>query len=221
MSQAGTQRSQQRIEVVGDYAVALIVEPEDMREEAETLQATLLNLSISGAKLVVPKLLRQNRSVRVHLIVDKLGVSFYLAAQIRWGTVDERGRYLVGCSFSPNIPEGILRHIAGEQRLERRERDRRPALRKVELVRPGGRFWNREYAELRNYATGGFCLELNREVELGDHLKVRLNKKLPEVGVIVRWEMQRDKQTLVGCEFVDPTCFADVAAELEGTVAKG
>lgn len=205
-------RVEPRYEIDGELGVIVFIEPEDHRAEPIELNATLLNLSASGAKMSVPTALEQDRLLKIKLIVEKLGVSFYLQARVCWAERDGAAS-IVGCALKPNIPEGVLSHLAAGGRLNRRDQDRRTAAIQVGLGRTGIRLWSREKAELRNYAAGGVCLETGKTAQLGETLRVRFaTDQVDGVDVTVRWVMQQGERFLMGCEYKDPAGFAVLKA---------
>jgi len=202
-------RAEPRYEIDGELGVTMIIEPEDHRAAPIELAATLLNLSASGAKMVVPAALEQDRSVRIKLVVEKLGLSFYLSARVCWAASEGAESSIVGCQLSPNIPEGILQHVARGGRLNRRDKDRRATSIQVQLNRAGMRFWSREKAGLRNYAAGGVCLETHKTAALGEVIRIRFpTEQVDGVDVVVRWVMQQGDRYLIGCEYQEASSFA-------------
>ena len=210
MSQAAAgPRSEPRYEIDGELGVTLIIEPEDHRAAPIEMKATLLNLSASGAKMVVPTTLQQDRTVRVKFVVEKLGLTFYMSARVCWVAAEGFESSIVGCQLKPNIPEGILSHLASGGRLNRRDQDRKATAINVGLTRGGIRLWSREKACLRNYATGGVCLETQKTAKLGETLRIRFaTDQVDGVDVVVRWVMQQDERYLIGCEYQDAASFA-------------
>lgn len=215
MSQAAVvgARVEPRYEIDGELGVIVFIEPEDHRAEPIELKATLLNLSASGAKMSVPAALEQDKAIKIKLIVEKLGVSFYLQARVCWAEQDGTAASIVGCSLTPNIPEGVLSHLGSGGKLNRRDQDRRATAIQVGIGRTGLRLWSREKAELRNYAAGGVCLETGKSAQLGETLRVRFaTDQVDGVDVVVRWVMQQGERFLMGCEYKDPAGFAVLRA---------
>lgn len=211
MSQvAAHPRVEPRYEIDGELGVTLIIEPNDHRAAPIELKATLLNLSASGAKMSVPMALEQDKSVRVKLVVEKLGLTFNLSARVCWAEVAGAEQCIIGCQLSPNIPAGILQNVSQGGKLNRRDQDRRATAIQVGIGRSGGlRIWSREKAELRNYAAGGVCLETTKTAQLGEVLRVRFaTAEVDGIDVVVRWVMQQGDRHLMGCEYQDPAGFA-------------
>ncbi|MCE9607307.1 MAG: PilZ domain-containing protein [Planctomycetia bacterium] len=214
MSQvAVASRVEPRYEIDGELAVTLIIEPDDYRSAPIEVEATLINLSASGAKLAVPTALEQDKTVRIKLVVDRLGLSFYLSARVCWAAPEGESSSIVGCQLSPNIPEGILQHIAQGGRLNRRDQDRRATSMQVGIARGGIRLWSREKAVIRNYAAGGVCLEMTKSAQLAEVLRLRFAMdELEGVDVVVRWVIQQEDRFLMGCEYQNATSFARLQA---------
>src|SRR5262245_231256 len=117
-------RAQARIDLDEAFAVQLTIESDDGRTE-QIVTATVLNLSTGGAKLAVPLALKADKAFRLRLVVDQLGLNMYLSAKVCWSAPDGTDACVIGCRLSPNIPDGILQHIAGGGRLDRRDESRR------------------------------------------------------------------------------------------------
>lgn len=209
---AVAERAQPRYEIEESFSVELVIEPDDHRAEPIRLAATVLNLSTRGAKLAVPMALERDRTVRIQLVVDRLGLSFYLSARVCWAAPAGTEASVVGCQLSPPIPDGILKHIAQGGRLNRRDQDRRPVEATVAISRQGARLWSREQGLLRNYAAGGVCLETGKSAALGEKFQIRLNGT--QLGIVVRWVIQQDDRYLLGCEYEDAASYSSLEAAL-------
>lgn len=201
-------RIQPRYALLEAFCVEVEVERDERPGETLRVVATVLNLSANGAKLAVPQAMGRDETFRIRLAVDRLGLNFYLWAQVCWAAPDGAA-CIVGCRFTPDLPEGILQQLAEGMRLDRRDRDRLKTCAKVGIVRENSRFWSRETGRLHNYATGGVCVETDRTAKLGETVTLRLDKKhRVEVPVVVRWVAEQDDRYLMGCEYADPQSFA-------------
>lgn len=208
MSQTVPPRVEPRYEINEALAVTVTIEPEDRRLAPFELTATMLNLSASGAKLLVPMRLENDRALHVKLAMDHLGVSFHLAARVCWTEQWENGAYVIGCRLSPEIPEGILQQVVQGGTLNRRDHGRRTADVALRFAPPGTSQWRRRTALLRNYAAGGVCLETTRSAAPGEILRLYPDRRrFAEFDVTVRWVLQQSDRYIYGCEYTDAEAF--------------
>jgi hypothetical protein len=210
-------REAPRYELVDERQVQLELEPDDLHSEPSTVMARLLNLSTQGAKLAVPLDPPRNWTIRMKLAIDELGVSFYLSTRVCWSAPAGDGGYLIGCQLSPAVPETVLRHVAGGARPERREDDRRPTTHQIAVIRKSFFRTREETGVLRNFATGGVCIEVGGGAKLGEVINLRLGEatEIPAIEVVVRWTLQEGDRYLWGCEYADPGSFAMLASLLK------
>lgn len=204
-------RIQPRYDLAEIFCVEVSVEADDRWADPIQLSATVLNLSSNGAKLAVPHALNRNETFRIRLVVDRLGLNFYLSAQVCWAAPEGTAASVIGCRFSPDLPELILQQLADGGRLDRRDRNRLASSAEMGIVRAGSKFWSRENGRLHNYAVGGVCIETDRTAALGERLTLRFSKQV-EVPVVVRWVVEQDGRFLMGCEYENPQSFAELRA---------
>jgi hypothetical protein len=208
-------RIQPRYDLAESFTVEVSVEAPERWAEPVCLTATVLNLSANGAKLAVPYALNRDENFRIRLVVERLGLSFYLSAQVCWSAPEGTAACVIGCRFSPNLPEMILQQLADGGRFDRRDRNRLPASAAVGIVRANSKFWSRETGHLHNYATGGVCVATDRTAALGETLTLRFGKRDGvDVPVIVRWVVEQDQQFLMGCEYSDRQIFESLKVSL-------
>ncbi len=219
MSKSTIDREDPRLELVGNQFVTVTIESDDNRAEPNTVAAQLLNLSAAGAKLSVPLDLPRDKSIRIKLTLEEFALTIYLSGTVCWAAKEGTQSSLIGCRLSPTIPTSILEHVARGGTLDRRDEDRRPTENIVDLLRRRAARGPAEQAELRNYASGGVCLELSQPAELGEHIRVRFrqsaSKSAVQFDVVVRWQMQQSDHYLIGCEYADSQSFELVKTVVE------
>src|SRR5262245_37179336 len=112
-------RSDERYELVGNQFVSVTLEGDDHRAEPITVDAQLLNLSSSGAKLSVPLDLPKDKLLQIKLMLEEFELTMYVSGTVCWSAKDGEQSSLVGCKLNPNIPKSVLQHIAQSGRLDR------------------------------------------------------------------------------------------------------
>jgi hypothetical protein len=208
------ERADQRYELAGNQIIPVTIVSDEHRVDPITVDAQLLNLSSTGAKLALPIDLPRDRWLRLKLTLEEFALTIYVSGKVCWKSNGGEQSCQVGCRLNPQIPTSILQHVAQSGRLDRRDEDRRPVQRPVAIVRRRGLRTVEEPADLHNYADGGVCLSASQPAELGERLTLRLDGG-PKFEVVVRWQMQQGDQCLIGCEYVDAKVFDALKAALE------
>jgi len=177
---------------------------DDRREEMpESLPACLLNLSPHGAKLVVPKPLPLGRNFRLRLTIEQFAMEFYVGAKVCWTASEGESGSVMGCQFKPGIPDKLLAHFAADGNLDRRSSDREKTKWTLGMARQGTKGRGKEKVTLQNYSTGGFCMEANSALALGERFRLTSDRRDWNVEAVVHWQLKKSGMYLHGCGYAE------------------
>lgn len=167
---------------------------------SDSVQAELQDLSLTGAKLLCPKLLVYRQATELNLRCAEPQFDLNFSAEVCWMKPAANGQWHLGCSFVPELPAGIMENLLAVGVLERR-RWIRNAHRVPVLAR-----WEVSNALLPaflwDFSEGGFCILSPGKA--GRQLTVRGQQQADiEVHAEALWDAETDGGCVAGCRFLD------------------
>ena len=169
-------------------------------QPVETLQAELINLSPSGAKISLSTVLRFSEVVRLRIQIPRLGINVDVNSAVRWVRPAHDNQWIFGCSFAHDIAESVLDQLATAGLIERRRDPRHsvriPGFARYELVT------ETIPIEVRNYSDRGFCIASSRLSTVGTTVRVTVNGLGDSSRSLygeVCWQAEQDGEYLLGC----------------------
>jgi len=190
-----------RFESCGSRKATVVIQ-RTSGDEGELIEATLLDISPGGGKLIVDECIRFDEVLRLKIKVADLNVDFAVAAGVCWTRPANEDGWLLGCAFKPKLPENALDQLASSGYIDRRRHMRLP------LNVPATASWELSEASvpvlLQDASDGGFAMISPHDVETGQRLILQLN--LPEqepasIPATVQWRMKSGDEYLIGCSF--------------------
>lgn len=182
------------------------------------IDATLLDISLGGAKLVVNSCIWFDESIRLKIHVAELNVDLAIAAAVCWTRPVSEHEWLLGCAFKPKLPEHALDQIASHGYIDRRRYSRFPFDVKATAT------WELREANvpvaLQDASEGGFCMISPQYAETGQRLILHLNahKGTPvSIPATVQWRINSGDEFLLGCSFNNENDFEHLLAALPTT----
>ena len=167
---------------------------------ADSVKAELQDLSLTGARLLCPKLLVYRQATELNLRCEQPNFDLNFSAEVCWMKPAPNGQWLLGCSFVPELPAGIMENLLDVGVLERRRwvrnTHRIPVLARWEVssaVLP---------AFLWDFSEGGFCIlspgKAGREVTIRAEQRTDV-----EVRAEALWDAEMAGGCVAGCRFLD------------------
>lgn len=178
-------------------------------EECHECNASLADLSASGARLYLTEKVPLHETIEVRMRLKKLDIDFHCAAEVC--RLQPAGPdWVLGCAFDCELPARLLSELASNGYLNRRSDtrvyDSFAAEMKEEL---GGSQWFEITVD--NYSSGGFRLQTNCPVSIGRRVLLKVEgSDRPQVVVPGRvlWRADVDDGFAVGCSFLNGDGFA-------------
>lgn len=168
----------------------------------ESLPATVANLSLGGAKLVVSLPLSFTELIRVNLTLSESDVRFDVPARICWARPIGDGTYSVGCAFSERLTPEVLNSLSELGYLERRAHGRVqvdfPALSKWELSD------TISTVQVLDYSIGGFVMVSRQRAQADQQLMLEISTEHQVFTLSARvvWQTRMEESYRIGCSFI-------------------
>ena len=185
----------------GDINVVIEYEGEDI---LQTVPAALLDISTGGAKLQTDTAIPMRNIVMLQLQVTEIKRTLTVAGEVCWASPISEGKWRLGCSFRPRMPQDTLDELAQGNILERREHQRQlvtlRTMARFELSQEESPVW------VLNISPGGFCLLAQRDGKPGERVCMLFEPENgPPINVRAKaqWQVETDEGYVVGCEFLD------------------
>jgi len=197
-------RREPRFSVNNPQLVDITIQQPDGRV-SQSINAELQDLSQGGARLLLSAPLLYDESADLAFRSTDLKLDLIVSADVCWMRPLEHGQWMLGCSFVPELPLGVLEKLFAGDILERRSAKR-------ELHRlPVTAVWEAPPATMPayvwDYSTGGFCLlspcRAGRQVSVA----AEPEPESPSVRGQTKWELEMAGGYVAGCRFVDSDGF--------------
>lgn len=198
---------EERYRLTDPLAVSVEIET-DSDGESTKLDAELVDISRGGVRLRSRTSVSEKDGLTITIVSKGFSKSLSARAQVCWTTLAPKGRYWLGCSIEPKIPQALLDHLAANGILERRQ----DARQKVAITLFA--CWELDPTEFEvsilNIARGGICLSISQDGNPGDRICLTLpgdNQRTTYVLATVCWQVKTDDGYVVGCRFCHQTSY--------------
>jgi len=163
-------------------------------------EATLLDISQYGAKLLASCSLQVHELITLQIEVPEVEQVFSLPAIVRWSQPAATATWRLGCVFTGALPQGVLDELSFLGYIERRQ-DRRQVVDIAARAR-----W--ELAEedfpirIVNVSAAGIRICCQEEGRIGERLLLQLKEDQAEplfVYSTAVWQREEDGRHVIGC----------------------
>ncbi len=195
-----TDRNEQRLKIQKLFDLKIVVR----RGENEEINASPLDISYNGIKLLTSQSLAFAELVVLHFKSSALNIDFEMDANVRWiRQGDDQTTWLIGCSFVNKVTDDYVDAIATAGGVDRRQSPRceNQIHATVKLAGKSNPF----RVMLLDYSASGIRFASFEAVEPNQPIKLALTDNegdLLQVGAISQWNMSYDSGFLIGCEVV-------------------
>jgi hypothetical protein len=172
--------------------------------ERPSIEADLLDLSQAGARLSVSASISIQEALRLRIEIPELGLDLDIPAAVCWTRPSDGGSWIVGCSFSPELPEDAAKQLGVNGQLNRRKEPRFPidveGLVELELAEKN------VPVRIRDYSAGGFCMFGSTPANSGQRLLLHVT--MPDGTDVaipgkVQWRFGYEDGYLFGCAYLN------------------
>ena len=170
--------------------------------------ADLIDFSRTGMKLNVPFCARFNEVLVLKLEFSESEFEYEGKCRVRHMRSLDDNQWQVGCSIDPPLPLDVIDYLAASSNQERRQFSRYN-LEGSGLVRREGVFEGVE-AVLTNLSQGGFCLETESSLDIGEKIDFvfeDFDGETQSIGAKVRWNDDQNTTVIYGCSFLNSESF--------------
>jgi len=175
----------------------------------------VLNLSGHGVKLALEQPIPEHRSRRLRFTVPQPATVLFATAKMCWSQPGSEGEHLVGCRLSSGSPDGLLRQLAAESGVGRRESPRTGRRWQFTICSDADPFL-RAPATLLNFPQGGFCLQTALRLNVGERIRVVREHPEPATPLVVAcWELQLGAESHWGCRCASADAYDPLRQALE------
>jgi hypothetical protein len=209
-------RSDPRFPIVFPQGIDLsIARPQEPRESAgvgerqrevghEILSASLVDLSLSGARFNIDRQLIRGDAITLRLRVPTLNLELIIPAEVSWYGA-RTSRWDIGCQFRQPIPGEVLDTLAAAAYLERR-RDSRSSISGEALLTQSSSAPT--LVQLKDMSQGGISFRSPCAVDLDQPLLLEVNGQAESLRITAQpqWQLSEGERYLVGCAFRNAHC---------------
>ena len=184
--------------------------------------ATLLDISQYGAKLLASCCLQIHELITLQIEVPEAERVFSLPAIVRWRQPAGTAAWRLGCVFTGALPQGVLNELALLGYIDRRQ-DRRQEVDIAARAR-----W--ELAEedfpirIVSVSAGGLRICCEEQGKIGERLLLQLKEDEAEplfVHSRAVWEREEDGQRVIGCRLASREDYELLCSVLRLAAADG
>ena len=189
----------------------------DWDQDSPEYKADLFDFSSRGLKLSVPFSAQFEEVLGAKLTFKSLKYTFYCRANVRH-IREEEGRWVIGCSIDPHIPDVLIDYLAEVSGKERRLHPRIKTNTKARIVRAGE---TTEWLEgtLINLSKGGFCFHSENLVEVDERVKLEFYNEedhLETISIRVCWHSKAEEGGYhIGCSFAGADAYEKLCNNVE------
>ncbi|MDA7978239.1 MAG: PilZ domain-containing protein [Pirellulales bacterium] len=194
-----------RYEILRDEGINVFLQPTQDGEEAAPIPARLKQISFGGARLLTRQTLRLESNLCMKIAFRELEFETFVDARVAWARPLFDGEWILGCAFSPELPEQLLDALADMQYIDRRGSGRTPTQAAANVRHESKQ--DLLPATIVDYSYGGVCLEVAEIEQLGR--KIQLVVETPNGSqtsmLRVCWLIENVPAALhlIGCEYID------------------
>lgn len=167
----------------------------------QSVLARLIDISRGGAKLSLASPVLFNSDALLRLKSPSLGLDLTMNAGMCWSRPEEERGWLLGCSFSPRLPEEVLSKLIESDVLERRITERRQ--RRIPITAQ----WELDPAPIPGYlwdvSEGGFCFLSPSKA--GEQVTISPTETRRSTTIRARrqWSLEVGGGYVVGCRYLN------------------
>lgn len=210
-----------RHELVREDGITVSLRQFDGDECVREISAVLKQISLGGARLITHCPLQMDDRFRIRVCFQEIEFESVLDGRVAWARPLRGDDWLMGCAFSPELPELLLDELARYGYIDRRQSGRiltrTPAAIRhqvSQITRP---------AHIIDFSHGGVCLEAADLQHLDSLLDLLWDEEAGrqhQATIRVRWHVEQpcDRSHLLGCEFLHRKDAVAVRQHLEETV---
>ena len=191
-----------RVVLQNGFEGFLLLESESPDEGSDFYSVKLTEVSRSGLQFRSQRPIPTDRNFSLTFITNTGSLEIVVTGNTRWNKQDSAGT-LTGCALSAPMPESVLQEaISPDQNISSAANCRRSTERIAGFLDLDG-FW--APATLKNYSSGGFCLETHHVLEPATQLcfVVEAPQRV-NIFAHVEWRMTNASGGYVlGCSYQD------------------
>lgn len=181
--------------------VPVAIQRPDEGEEPAT--GELMDITVSGARILSKVPLRFGEHFVLHLESESVGLSITISSEVQWirgGSKEDE--WIIGCLFESRLEPDLLEEYVDSGLMERRESDRRdislPATVKLELT------GDETEVDVSNIGIGGFCYTARTGGTIGARVRLTFDEvDAEQIEGRIKWQSTNNGEYLVGCQWVN------------------
>ncbi len=195
-----------RYDVLQQEGINVCLVRVDDQQETVVIPAELRQISLGGARMVTQRPLLLEETLNMKVTFDEVDFESIVDARVAWARPLRGEDWLIGCAFSPDLPEAMLDEMARQELIDRRKFGRMIAEIPAKYRKPGSQ--EKLDATVVDVSPGGLCLAVDSAEGLGAQVQIIVQADEKEFAARARvcWRMDNEnsESTLIGCEFVVP-----------------
>ncbi len=205
-------RQSERFEFLPDAGVRIRIAwkaGDDYRE----IYGDLVDISGTGLRFNSDDCVPVDRELDIAMMAP--APELYLTAVACWSRPETSGHWCTGCRLEVEFPVEVFSEMGARGQINRRRERRKPvsipALVSFELDKA-----KEVQAEIIDISTGGMCIAMPGNYELGTRILVRVQSEKPvePVPLIVRWNSPNGKDPVIGGSFLNRAGYEAFAVSL-------
>ena len=192
-----------RYEIVRADGIAVELKQLSGEDQYVTFPAQLKQISQGGARLITQRPLRLDERFVVSVKFDATAFESIVDARVAWARPLRGEDWLMGCEFTPELPEQLLDDLALNGFINRREKGRILVRTPVNVRQDSCPEMSQ--GNIVDFSHGGLCLESEFASQLEEQLQliVGTNGSQKQANMLVRWRIESHESLhVMGCEFV-------------------
>ena len=169
-----------------------------------TVSAELVDISLNGAKLLLPICLPFEESIDIRLDVASVGLRIDVRAAVRWVRPAGGEAWFAGCVFNSELSDDVIQKLIAGKCLERRSNPRQKI--SLQAVIHWGLFTEDTPASLDTLSPGGFSMTTTNTGRVGERILLHIATSDGSEAVVqaqLQWRLETDDGYQVGCSFLN------------------
>ncbi len=174
--------------------------------QVQKFKGQLLDLSSSGVRLKLDCAVKVAEVLRLELEADALSGKLTVSGEVCWMTPHARGEFVLGCTFSPNLPDETFDALFADRALDRRCQQRVS----VDLQATAKWELERDHVDVSiiNFSEDGLCLRSQEKGKPGNRVLVMVEPdgtNTERISVVCKgqWQVEAGNSYIIGCAFCD------------------